>query len=414
MNGGDNIELYKSEITIINKNHRLYSFCDDICFKSKNLYNYANYLMRQKYAKDKIVYTQNELNFMLKEHETFLQMSAKTSQLTLLNLCKNWKSFFVSIKDYHKNKSKYCGMPKLPKYLDKQGRHLAQFDYMQGLFKNEKYYFPYRKTGSKRIYKDYIESNLTKENFVICRIIPYGNCYKIEMVYKYEIGNKTEFNTNYLAIDLGIDNFATLTNNIGLQPIVINGKILKSINNYYNKLLAEARSYIGNGSSNRIKRINTKRNNIVNTHFHKISKFIINYCIKNGIENIIIGRNKDWQRDINLGNKNNQKFANIPYEKLIFQLKYKGLDNGINVEVIDEKYTSKSSFIDNDIIPDKFGDYEFSGKRIKRGLYESEEGLLINADVNGSYNILRKCNSEFKYNDRIKGVSLHPVRLNIT
>lgn len=127
----------------------------------------------------------------------------------------------------------------------------------------------------------------------------------------------------------------------------------------------------------------------------------------------MIGRNKDWKRDINLGRKTNQKFVQIPHEKFIDMIVYKAQEVGITVKVIDERYTNKSSFIDNDILPIKFGDYEFSGKRVKRGLYKSKDGILINADVNGAYNILRKSNSEFKYHDGIQGVSLHPIILTI-
>jgi len=178
-------------------------------------------------------------------------------------------------------------------------------------------------------------------------------------------------------------------------------------------LFAKAEGYIGKGTSNRIKKISTKKNNITEDHIHKVSRWIINYCIENNIDNIVIGRNKDWQRKSNIGKKNNQKFVQIPFESLINKIIYKAEENGIKVQIMTEQYTSKSSFIDNDVIPDKFGKYKFSGKRIKRGLYQSKNGTLINADVNGSFNILRKCNPEFIYDDRIKGISLYPIRVNI-
>ena len=385
-----------------------------MCFKSKNLYNYTNYIIRQEFINNKKIISAMDLNKSLKTEEVFQQLTSKTSQLIILQLSNNWKSFFKSIKKWKLNNSSYCGMPKLPKYKEKNGRNIVLFDYMQGSFKDNKYYFANKLVDKKIVYNEYIDTNIKKDKFVICRIIPYGSCYKIEMVYKIEIEDKNKFNNNYLAIDLGINNLATLTNNIGLQPIVINGKILKSINNYYNKLMAQAMSYVGNKTSKRIQRIGLKRNNIINTHTHKISRWIINYCLENNIENIVIGRNKDWQRNSNIGNKNNQNFTQIPFERLIDKIKYKGLENGIKVSIIEEQYTSKSSFIDNDIIPTKFGDYNFSGNRVKRGLYKSKDGKLINADVNGSYNILRKGNTEFKYNDSIKGISLYPVKINIS
>jgi putative transposase len=346
---------------------------------------------------------------MLKNEGVFKELPAKTSQQTLILLGKNWKSFFKGIKDWSKNKYKYCGKPNLPKYKNKDGRQVVFFDYTQGSFKNNKYYFPRRDCKKT----DYIETNIDKNNFKLLRIVPYGNCYKIELVYKKEIKEKTKYNNNYVAIDLGINNLATLTNNIGSQPIVINGKILKSINCYYNKLRAKALPYIGKGSSNRTERIDIKRNNIVNTHFHKISRYIINYCLTNNIENIIIGRNIDWQRNSNIGKKNNQVFVQIPFEDLIKKICYKAEENGVKTIIISEEYTTKSSFIDNDILPDYSGDYKFSGKKIKRGLYKSKNEILINSDVNGSYNIMRKRIPEFKYDDRIKGISLYPIRQNV-
>lgn len=346
---------------------------------------------------------------MLKSTDEFKALPAKTSQQIIILLGKNWKSFFKGVKDWSKNKEKYCGKPNLPKYKNKNGRQIVFFDYTQGKFKDKKYYFPIREGEDK----NYIDTNIDKKNFKLLRIIPYGNCYKIEIIYKKEIKEKIEYNNNYLAVDLGVNNLATLTNSIGSQPIVINGRILKSINCYYNKIRAKAMSYVGKRTSNRIKKIDTKRSNIIETHLHKISRWIINYCLQNNIENVVIGRNKDWQRNSNLGRKNNQLFAQIPFEELIRKISYKAEEAGIKIWIVSEEYTSKVSFIDNDIIPIKHGEYEFSGKRKKRGLYKSKDGILINADVNGSYNILRKCNPEFIYNDGIKGISLYPIRQNV-
>lgn len=146
---------------------------------------------------------------------------------------------------------------------------------------------------------------------------------------------------------------------------------------------------------------------------HKVSRWIINYCLDNNIQNIIIGKNHDWKRGSKMNNISNQRFIQIPHDSLINKIKYKAEEKGIRIIEVDEKYTSKASFIDNDELPDKIGEYQFSGKRIYRGLYKSKDGILINADVNGSYNILRKGNPGFKYDDRIKDVSLHPIRLNI-
>lgn len=400
------IIVLRTQTHLIKNNHRLYKYCDDVCFKSKNLYNYANYIVRQEFITNRKWISGFDLNKQLKNTDVFRELPAKTSQQIIMLLNNNWKSFFRSIKDWSKNKAKYFGKPNLPKYKEKNGRQIVFFDYMQGSFKDNKYYFPNRES----IKKEYIETRIHKKDFKLLRIVPFGNCYKIEIIYQKETLEKTNTNNNYLAIDLGIDNLATLTNNIGLQPIVINGRILKSINCYYNKIRAKALSYIGKGISNRLKRIDTKRNNIIATYMHKVSREIINYCQTHNIDNVVIGRNQDWQRNSNIGRKNNQNFTQIPFEILIKNILYKGEELGIKVIIISEEYTSISSFIDNDPISKSD---KFSGKRIKRGLYQSKNKILINSDVNGSYNILRKCNPEFRYDDRIKGTSLYPIRLNI-
>lgn len=399
------MKILRSEIHVINKNHKFFNYCDDICFKSKNLYNYVNYLMRQEFITNSNVLSPLDLNKQLKNEEVYKELPSKTSQQVIIKLGKNWKSYVKAIKDWGKHREKYTGMPKLPKYKDKNGRNIIMFDYQQTRVIKGKLKFP--KTNL------YIKTNVRREDFRQIQIVPYGSCYKVIVIYNKEIEEVTETNDKYLAIDLGIDNLATLTNNIGKQPIVINGKVLKSVNQYYNKKLAKAMSYVGTKTSNRIRKLSFKRNNIVDTLFHKSSRWIINYCLENDIQNIVIGKNNDWKRGSDIGRKNNQNFVRVPFEKLIKHLEYKAEEIGIRVITVEEQYTSKSSFIDNDQIPVKFGDYHFSGRRIKRGLYKSKNGTLINADVNGSYNILRKCNPQFSYDERIEGVSLHPIRVNI-
>jgi putative transposase len=375
-----------------------------MCFKSKNLYNYANYILRQEFINNRNIIYSFDLNKQLKTHEAFKALPAKTAQQIIIKLGHNWKAFFKSVKIWSKNKSNYCGKPSLPKYKKKDGRNVIFFDYMQGKWIENKYYFPCQD-------ELFIETSVIKSEFVQCQIIPCGNCYKISIIYRKEKTQLDNQNNSILAIDLGINNVATLTNNIGLNPIIINGRVIKSINNFYNKEFAKAQSYAPRMSTKGTRKLSFKRNNIIDTHTHRISRWIIDYCIQYNISTIVIGTTFDWKRKMNIGVKNNQTFHEVPYIKLISKIQYKAEDVGITVKFVDEKYTSKSSFIDNDLLPEEFGDYQFSGKRIKRGLYKSKNGVLINADVNGSYNILRKCNPEFSY-DRIKGLALIPARIN--
>jgi putative transposase len=371
-----------------------------VCRKSKDLFNKANSILKYEKRQNKKFSSAYDINKRLKDDPLFKALPSKTSQQIIIQLCQNWSSYFKAIEKWKSDKGKFLGKPQLPKYKNDKDRNIVFYDYQQGSFRNGMYKFS--KTDI------WIETKCNKSNFRLCRILPFNGCYKIEMVHERDIRASYLCADNTLAIDIGLNNFATLTNNIGVSPVIINGKVIKSVNNYYNKNLAEYRSYIGKGTSKRVQKLNLKRNNILDTHIHRISRWIINYCIKNNIGNIVIGNNDGWKQKF----KNQQSFSFTPYEKLINQLRYKAEDEGIMFEVIDERYTSKASFIDNDLLPDKFGDYEFSGKRVKRGLYKSKNGTLINADVNGSYNILRKSNPEFNY-DRIKGVSLHPSRITI-
>ena len=396
------METTLAERHLIKKTHSLYSYCDDMCGKSKNLYNYANYLIRQEFINSRKWIRYNELEKQLKQHETYKDLPAQSSQQTLMLLDKNWKSFFKSIKDYSKNKDKYLGRPKLPKYKNKDGKSITIFTNQQCKIKNLMVKFPKTKLTLK--------TNVGKIQQV--RIIPNSNHYVIEVVYKKETTPLNLNTSNVIGIDLGLDNFATITNNIELQPIVINGKPIKSINQYFNKKKAKLMSFIGDkGTSNRIKKLTNKRNHKVDDFMHKASRKVIDYCIFNKIGTIVIGKNKDWKQEINLGKRNNQNFTSIPYNSFIKKLQYKAELVGIQVILTEERYTSKASCLDLDKM--KKG-IEFSGKRIKRGLYKTKNNILINADVNGSYNIIRKVFFNSLTVEKIEGVGLYPIKINIS
>jgi len=247
----------------------------------------------------------------------------------------------------------------------------------------------------------------------------------LEVVYKVIRNDiekiKQQPSERIISIDLGLNNFVTITNNIGLQPIVIKGEGIKSINHFYNKqkaaMISELKKFNNQDWSNRLDKLTIKRNNRIEDFMHKSSSYVINYCIENNIDTLVIGKNEAWKQEIDLGKRNNQNFVQIPYNSFIEKLEYKCQDVSIKFIVNEESYTSKASFIDDDVIPNfKKNDknsYVFSGKRIKRGLYKSEEGILINADVNGSYNIGRKV-FPMQYAKGVMGVyGLHPLKVNI-
>jgi len=385
----------------INKNHELWNYCNEICFAAKNLYNYANYIIRQEFIKNNKWIRYRKLNGILKEHETYKNPPAQTAQQTLRLLDRNWKSFFRAMKEWKKDKKKFNGRPKLPKYKKKNGRSVAIFTNQQCKIKDGHLSFP--KTDLKL--KTRIAGNLRE-----VRIIPKGSVYVVEIVYEKEIPEIKRFPQKIAGIDLGLNNFATLVNNIGIKPIVINGKVIKSINQYYNKKKAELMSYVGGrGTSNRIEKLTLKRNNKIKDLMHKISRFIVNFCKQYNIDTLVVGYNSKWKQEIELGKINNQNFVSIPYYQFINMLKYKCEEEGINLILVEESYTSGCSFLDGEEINET--NYNLQ-RRIKRGLFKSNKGILINADVNSAYNIIRKVFPE-AFAEGIEGVGLHPVRLNI-
>ena len=209
----------------------------------------------------------------------------------------------------------------------------------------------------------------------------------IEIIYNKEY-NLKEDNYRYASIDLGVSNLCTLTTNVETNPVIYNGRQLKSINHYWNKKKAELQSKLEDGkhTSKRIKRISYNRSNKVKDYLHKVSKSILDNLVSNNINTLFIGKNTGWKKDANLGVVNNQNFVQIPYNDLIQMLSYKCKLHGIDVRIIKESYTSKCSFLDNEEVCKH---RSYCGKRIKRGLFESKSNKFINADVNGSYNIMR-------------------------
>lgn len=378
--------------------------CDDLCFKSKNLYNYANYIVRQEFISNNEWIRYNSLDKMLKQEDVYKELPSQTSQQILRLLDKNWKSFFKAIKDWSKNKEKYLGKPKFPKYKKKNGRNVVIFTNQQCKIKDGYIKFP--KTDLKL--KTKVINGLQQ-----VRIVPRGSIYVIEVVYKKEVPDVIRQENRVVGIDLGLDNFVTMVNNIGETPFVINGRGIKSINQYYNKQKAYFQSILkkqnGLDWSKKLEKITLKRNNKIKDFMHKASRYVVNWCVEHNIDTIIIGKNDNWKQEIDLGKRLNQAFVQIPYDMFIEQLQYKCEEVGIKVVLTEESYTSGTSFLDGEA-PIK-ENYD-KNRRIKRGLFKSNKGILINADVNGAYNIMRKVFPK-AFADGIEGVGLHPVKLNV-
>ena len=368
-----------------------------LCHIAKNLKNQAIYNVRQHYFKNKKYLSYNENYKMLKNSENYKKLNSNMAQQILKEVDESFKSFFALLK-LAKN-GQYNGKIKLPNYLDKDGFTTLVIGFVR--LKDDMLIVPYsnsfRKTHKEIAIK--LPPVLKGKKIKEIRIIPKQHSRYFEIQYTYEVKEiQRELNKeNVLGIDLGIDNLCTCVTNTGAS-FIIDGRKLKSINQYYNKINAKLQSIKDKQKIERTtlrqKRITRKRNNRINDYLSKAARTIVNYCLNNDIGKLVLGYNEDFQRNSNIGSINNQNFVNIPYGKLRDKLIYLCKLYGIEFKLQEESYTSKASFFDGDEIPiydkENLQEYIFSGKRIKRGLYQTSTGKLINADCNGALNILRK------------------------
>jgi putative transposase len=351
---------------------------------SKNLYNSGLYAVRQHYFEYKKFLNYVNLNnmFVEQKQQDYYKLPAKVSQQTLKMVEQNFKSFFGLLKSEKTKKVK------IPKYLDKNSSFLTIWTNQAVSLKKK----GYLKLSGTDVY---IKTDIDHINQV--RVVPRNNELVVEILYEVRENDLKKDNGKYSSIDLGINNLMTLSGNT-TKPIIVNGKPLKSINQYYNKKKSEIQGKLETinktKKSKKLNKLTNKRNNKINDYLHKSSKIIINHLVSKDICTLIVGYNQYWKQEINIGKKNNQNFVSIPYLKLLNMLEYKCKKEGINFVKNEESYTSKCSFIDGEEIKKHT---KYLGKRIKRGLFESASGKLINADLNGSLNILKKVVGEFQY-----------------
>ena len=379
------MKIQLTQQIIIHNKHRYFSMLDELCFKSKNLYNYALYQIRQHYKQTSKYLSYYELNSILSKENQIDYRSlpyTQCSQQILRQIDKQYNSFYKAIKSV-KMKGKRV---RLPKYKDKQnGRNIVV--YTNQCFKQKNNIIEIKIDNNNKIQLRF------EYNVQSIRIIPKGTHIVIELIYNKEYELK-ENNNRFGSIDLGLDNLVTFTSNV-CQSILYDGKKLKSINQFYNKKKAKLQSSLNGNKyiSKRIKHITYRRNNKIKDYLHKVSTAIVKYMETNDLNTLFVGKNDGWKDSINIGKINNQNFVLIPYNILISMLEYKCKLAGINIIIVNEAYTSKCSFIDNEPIC-KHNNY--MGKRKTRGLFISKQGIMINADINGAYNILRlgiqKCN----------------------
>lgn len=401
---------------VIKKSHPCYSMFCEYTHLAKNLYNHANFLVRNEFVNTGKWLRNHALDKILRqdvEYPDYKNMpAAQSAQQTLKLLDDNWKSFFKSIRDWSKNKDKYTGRPKLPNYKPKDGRMVFILTNQQVRLKDDLLRFPQSFRGFTIKPRCVHLSNFKKINQI--RIVPRNQVFCVEIVYSISINDGLlEDDGYYMSIDLGLDNLATIVTNTGLKPVIVNGKGLKSNNQYYNKKNAHyqkvAKQMNDKFYTNRLYRLTQKRNFKIEDSLHKISKFIVTSALSNDIHTIVIGNNKDWKRDISLGKRVNQSFVSIPHQKLIEKVIYKARNVGINVILTEESYTSGTSFLDEEAPNKEFYDKK---RRIRRGLFVSNQGISINADVNAAYQIMKKVFPNV-FTDGIEDVVFHPVRVDV-
>ena len=364
------------QIVVSNKSNK-FAQLDELCFLSKNLYNVALYYIRQYYKETSKYLSYNKLTKILSDSNNIDYRTipyAQSAQQVLRQVDKQYKSFYESIKSKKMQGKKV----RLPKYKDKEkGRNIFVYTNQCAKVSNKIVYLK-TKQGT-------LSFNTVADNIQQVRLVPKGNHIVVEIIYNVEYKLK-EDNKRYASIDLGLNNLCTLASNVA-QSIIVNGKPLKSINHHYNKTKAKLQSKLSKNkhTSKRINRLTIRRNSKIKDYMHKVSRKIVDYMEANSLNTLFVGKNVGWKDSINLGKTNNQNFVSIPYNMLIQMLEYKCKLAGINIVIINEAYTSKCSFLDSEKIC-KHDNY--AGIRVKRGLFISSNGIKINADINGSLNIM--------------------------
>jgi putative transposase len=413
---------------ILKPNHKFYAEADKLCFLSKNLYNCGNYMYRQNF------FAGQQTNALavyhtLKAGVDYKALPAKVAQNTLGRLLLSWTSYYKSLRKYTEDPSSFKAAPQIPSFKGSVSKQRADGRYVV--------VYNYQAVSKKALKKGYANPSgtsiqlKTKASAIDeIRIVPRKGCYLIEVVYT-KVEEKSQDAKRAAAVDIGLNNLATLTFNVPkIKPKIYDGRALKSCNQYSNKQNAILRKLLPKNttSSQRLHRLWHKRNCKVDYYLHKTSRAIVNELVHHQIGLLIIGWDKDFNDEIHSGKNNNltdnstdnstnnpanspainPKFICIPYKCLLTQLRYKAQLAGIQVVVTEESYTSKCSSLDLEPI-EKHSSYQ--GSRVKRGLFRTKSGKCINADVNGSLNIGRKVVGNEFISHPIEGVVVHPVRV---
>ena len=413
--------MRRVEQHVIKRSHAKFGEIDALAFASKNLWNLANYYARQSFIFQGKYLNNAALYPLLKHTDAYKALPAKVANQVLIQLDKAWQSFFEANDEYKADPSQFTGRPKLPKYKHKtEGRNLLVFE-LGAIWKGS---LKYQEVAVSQLGLLVLTQQAPKTIDQV-RIVPKGNYYVVEVIYEKESQPATLDRSLFVSIDLGVNVLATLTSNKpGFVPLLVNGRPLKALNQFYNKQRAAAQSRLAKGSEKRhtshfLEAITTKRNRRILHDLHTVSRRIIDLLQAEGIGTLIIGKNPFWKQEVNLGKKHNQEFVQLPHARLIEMLQYKAEMVGITAILTEESYTSKASFLDRDRLPkydpsqgaEQEDKPRFSGTRQGRW-YKVKGRPPIHSDVNGSYNIGRKVFPTAFDGLGIGGAAVRPVRFN--
>ena len=398
---------------------------DAVTFASKNLYNAALYTTRQAYIhQNQQIVAYPALDKLLQGTGEYRALPAKVAQWVLKQVCAAWDNYFAAVAAWCRNPSKFLGHPKLPNYLNKQGRNLLIYT-AQALSRDPRNAGWVVPSGVPIR----VATKLQHGEIAQVRIVPKATHFVVEVVYEREPDPQPVDPTLIASIDVGMNTLAAITSNKpGFVPLLVNGRPLKSLNQSYNKRRAMRQAGLPDErfTSCVLDAMADARHRAITSYLHTASRAIINRLVHEGIGTLVIGKNVGWKQTVNMGKKNNQAFVFVPHARFVELLSYKAELVGIQVVLTEESYTSKASFLDGDPLP-VYGAVDgptstntpapvFSGKRVKRGLYRAADGRHINADVNGSYNILGKAFPDAFSKVLVQNmaqVKMHPIRLEL-
>ena len=399
----------------IKKSHTDYKYIKTQLIESKEIYNFANYILRQLYFKNsnKHKYSLEFINEYPSLKDLFLEYIEENKQFSSL--------FYKIICEFSKLRQYSINLKIVQNIVDKLKNDWTSYWKLLKMKKNKTYdkkiNIPrYKKkynlveynnqvTSKKKLKLGYIGTDKMKQGIKIAnrhkdldckcfRIYNKNDEILCELIYEKEV-IEVEKTDRVASIDIGLENLFTIAFNYNKKGISIKGTKLKAINQYFNKIKASLQSILPSKQyvSKFINQLLYKRTEQLRNYIGYYTNKLIEILRTERVSKLVVGYNKEWKQEINIGSKNNQNFVSIPFRKILDILKYKLEDNGIEYKEQEESYTSKASYLDNDNIPiykEETEEIKFSGKRIKRGIYKSKQGKIINADLNGALNILKK------------------------